>query len=324
MAPKHGLSDDQVKEFKELFDSLDQDGGGVIDVDELAELFASLGVKVSKDKVKEMFAEVDEDGSGEIDFEEFLVLVAKQVAEDGKKDPYTEAMKAFAMFDTDGSGTIDASELGSALKAMGHNVSEAEIKEMLLQADDDGTGEIEFEEFCTLMGIEVPNKANKADNAAVAGEVSTKKSATQKPQKPSQKASKPSTKEAAKKQTHDPNEVIDPHSVLSEDEIKDMKEIFELFDEDRSGHIDMEELSKMMDGMGRSLSQAELKAMVAEVDVDGSGEIDFEEFLTIMARDKKNSDPMDEAMKIFNMFDKDGSGTCLISHSKVSCLISQK
>ena len=45
----------------------------------VAELFDSLGVKVSKDKVKEMFAEVDEDGSGEIDFEEFLVLVAKQV-----------------------------------------------------------------------------------------------------------------------------------------------------------------------------------------------------------------------------------------------------
>lgn len=44
-----------------------------------SELFNSLGVKVSKEKVKEMFAEVDEDGSGEIDFEEFLVLVAKQV-----------------------------------------------------------------------------------------------------------------------------------------------------------------------------------------------------------------------------------------------------
>ena len=32
-----------------------------------------------------------------------------QVAAEGKKDPYNEAMKAFAMFDTDGSGTIDAS-----------------------------------------------------------------------------------------------------------------------------------------------------------------------------------------------------------------------
>ena len=50
--------------------------------------------------------------------------------------------------------------------------------------------------------------------------------------------------------------------------------------------------------MGRSLSDAELRTMVADVDVDGSGEIDFDEFLIIMARDKKNSDPVDEAMKV--------------------------
>lgn len=40
----------------------------------------------------------------------------------------------------------------------------------------------------------------------------------------------------------------------------------------------------MMDGLGRNLSEAELKAMVDTVDADGSGEIDFEEFLIIMAR----------------------------------------
>ena len=45
--------------------------------------------------------------------------------------------------------------------------------------------------------------------------------------------------------------MIDPRAILSADEIKDLKEIFELFDEDRSRNIDMEELGKMMDGLGR-------------------------------------------------------------------------
>jgi Ca2+-binding EF-hand superfamily protein len=62
---------------------------------------------------------------------------------------------------------------------------------------------------------------------------------------------------------------------------------------------------------------------VAQVDADGSGEIDFDEFLIIMARDKKNADPMDEAMRIFNMFDKDGSGAidaqgmCVCAHMNI-------
>jgi hypothetical protein len=42
-----------------------------------------------------------------------------------------------------------------------------------------------------------------------------------------------------------------------------------------------------------------------------------------MARDKKNADPMDEAMRIFNMFDKDGSGAidaqgmCVCAHMNI-------
>lgn len=38
-----------------------------------------------------------------------------------------EAMKIFNMFDKDGSGAIDAEELGEALRAMGHNLSHAEV-----------------------------------------------------------------------------------------------------------------------------------------------------------------------------------------------------
>lgn len=142
------------------------------------------------------------------------------------------------MFDTDGSGTIDASELGAALKAMGHELSEAELKQMLAQADDDGTGEIEFEEFCALMGIEIPAKPDSSAQLPAAGEEGDKN-------EPGPTAKQPRQEKMPKKAA-DPNEKVDPHAILSEQEIKEMKEIFELFDEDRSGFIDMEELGKMM------------------------------------------------------------------------------
>jgi Ca2+-binding EF-hand superfamily protein len=48
-----------VKEIQDLFDTLDADGEGSIDVHELGELFASLGKPVSEEKLKQLIAEVE-------------------------------------------------------------------------------------------------------------------------------------------------------------------------------------------------------------------------------------------------------------------------
>lgn len=64
-----------------------------------------------------------------------------------------------------------------------------------------------------------------------------------------------------------------------------------------------------MEGLGKPMEEAKLKAMISSVDEDGGGEIDLDEFLLIMAHDKANTDPLDEARKIFALFDKDGGGT---------------
>ena len=44
-----------------------------------------------------------------------------------------------------------------------------------------------------------------------------------------------------------------------------------MFDEDNSGTITVEELSKVMDALGLQTSDEELEEMVLEVDVDQSG-----------------------------------------------------
>eukprot|EP00961_Rhodomonas_salina_P014377 193043-Rhodomonas_salina.5 len=134
------LSASDREEFRELFNSIDSDGGGAIDLDELGEMMELLGRPMSREKLQKMMSEVDTDGGGSIDFEEFCQLVVNQSANEVKLTPLEDAKRAFKMFDTDGSGTIDASELGNALRAMGQKVSDEEVKEMLAQADDDGTG----------------------------------------------------------------------------------------------------------------------------------------------------------------------------------------
>lgn len=228
----------QIKEIKELFDALDADGEGSISVDELGELFSSMGKPMPKEKLAQMIAEVDSDGGGSIEFEEFLMLVGKQMAEEKVLTPLEQARQAFDMFDTDHGGTIDATELGAALRAMGQNVSEEEVKKMLAEVDDDGTGEIEFEEFCDLMGIEPPKKVKIDEPLSLKG----------------------ASKAPAKKV-----EVTDYKAVLTEDEIKEMKEVFEIFDEDGGGNISVEELGKMMEGLGKPMSEEELRKMISSV-----------------------------------------------------------
>merc|ERR1711955_83940 len=48
--------------------------------------------------------------------------------------------------------------------------------------------------------------------------------------------------------------------------------------------------------------------MINEVDADGNGNIDFPEFLTMMAKKMKDTDSDEELREAFRVFDKDGNG----------------
>lgn len=59
-----------------------------------------------------------------------------------------------------------------------------------------------------------------------------------------------------------------------------IKEIFDLFDVDRSGAISLDELEPLLAALGlKGLVDADLEKIVEKYDLDGSGDIDFEEFL---------------------------------------------
>lgn len=57
---------EKLRELKAWFDTLDRDGSGEIDIDELEDPLTSLGIAFSRQEVEELVATVDEDGSGEI------------------------------------------------------------------------------------------------------------------------------------------------------------------------------------------------------------------------------------------------------------------
>uniref|UniRef100_A0A7S1TQ68 EF-hand domain-containing protein n=1 Tax=Phaeomonas parva TaxID=124430 RepID=A0A7S1TQ68_9STRA len=62
------------EEVCEIFATFDRDGSASIEVDEVAQILWSVGMKLPMEEVERMVAEVDENGNGSIDVEEFILL----------------------------------------------------------------------------------------------------------------------------------------------------------------------------------------------------------------------------------------------------------
>lgn len=95
---------------------------------------------------------------------------------------------------------------------------------------------------------------------------------------------------------------------LSEDQIAEFKEAFSLFDKDGDGTITTKELGTVMRSLGQNPTESELQDMINEVDIDGNGQIDFEEFLQMMAKKMKDTDTEEEMKEAFKVFDRDNNG----------------
>merc|ERR1712085_62947 len=146
---KHGLSEDEVSDLKEAFSMFDIDGDGTITIIELREVMKSLGQNPTEKELKQMIRSVDADGNNEIDFDEFLILMSSK--KPSSDDPDKELRDAFAVFDDDNSGSISREELKKLMKNLGQSLSDGELDAMMDEVDTDGNGEIDFNEFKSMM-----------------------------------------------------------------------------------------------------------------------------------------------------------------------------
>ena len=124
----------------------------------------SLGQNPTEAELQDMINEVDADGNGTIDFPEFLTMMARKMKD---TDSEEEIKEAFKVFDKDGNGFISAAELihvmtnlgrhslfffcGPLLtriaQSIGEKLTDTEVDEMIREADVDGDGQINYEEF---------------------------------------------------------------------------------------------------------------------------------------------------------------------------------
>merc|ERR1712070_1369817 len=74
-----------------------------------------------------------------------------------------EIKEAFELFDTDGSGSIASGELKMGMKALGFEPKPGEIEKLIHSVDDDGDGEMDYDDFERMMERKILDKDQKDD-----------------------------------------------------------------------------------------------------------------------------------------------------------------
>lgn len=162
--------------------------------------------KKNKKKTYELYVKIDISEYG---------LTEEQVA---------EFKEVFMLFDKDEDGSITMAELGVVMRSLGQRPTETELRNMVLDVDQNDNGMIEFNEFLQMMS----KKMREGD---------------------------------------------------SEDELK---EAFKVFDKDNNGVITSTELRRVMTNLGEKLTDEEVEDMIKEADMDGDGNVNYNEFVMIL------------------------------------------
>ena len=152
------------------------------------------------------------------------------MADDLTKEQVTMLKRAFDMFDREKSGSIACNHVGGILRTLGQQVEEADLQQLIDEIDADGSGQLEFDEFLTLVARFMVEEDAEAMQ-------------------------------------------------------EELREAFRLYDKEGNGYIKTSDLREILRALDDKLNNDELDEMIAEIDTDGSGTVDFEEFMEMMTGD---------------------------------------
>ncbi|KAL8146571.1 calcium-dependent protein kinase 13-like [Apium graveolens] len=94
---------------------------------------------------------------------------------------------------------------------------------------------------------------------------------------------------------------------LSNEEVGDIKELFNKIDTDNDGIVSVEELKFGLQKFGSQLAEADIQLLIEAVDINGKGTLDYGEFIAVSLHLQRMAN--DEHLhKAFSSFDKNGNG----------------
>merc|ERR1719217_445868 len=158
---RQGLDEEQVEELREAFNLFDTEHSGTIDARELKAALRALGFEGKKEDVRRMLTEIGKDPTQQVDFNDFCEMMRGRMAD---KNSRSEIDKVFALFDEDETGKISFRNLKRIAQELGEHLTDDELQEMIEEADRDGDGLINPDEFYRVMRLRGGNPLDDFDS----------------------------------------------------------------------------------------------------------------------------------------------------------------
>ncbi|CAH1803077.1 unnamed protein product [Owenia fusiformis] len=146
------MTEEQITVVRDVFDNYV--GEDVyLSVKKLGDIMKDLGYNLKKQQIRSLMETCDADGSGTLDFDEFLPLVAHEMK---KKEDEKFYFNLFRILDKKKRGWIGVNDMRYILEGMSKELelTTEEIDDMITDIDEDGNGQVSFQEFLTLMTSE--------------------------------------------------------------------------------------------------------------------------------------------------------------------------
>jgi Ca2+-binding EF-hand superfamily protein len=232
------------------FQEWDADKSGCLDPVECCALMKEFGLlprtPAEREELEAMVKKADPDENG-LDFREFLDLIS-QIRRKCIDKNRIEWKGFFDKHDKDKSGQLSVAEVSAVLAELNltpkTHEEQHEIRILIQDVDEDGSGELSFQEFQMLSQrvIERLMMLNLEASKGLALELG-----------------------------------------FSVNELRELRAVFDQLDTDGSNAIDISEARHALVLLKRDISSEQLRQVWTRIDVDGSDELDFAEFLRLMS-----------------------------------------
>lgn len=349
---KSNLGHSDIIEIKHFFDKVDYESSGSIDSSDIMTILNTPDMTTSS--LFHVLNDIKFESQSRLEFEDLLDLYSftkekneefhqKKTGNIGKKEKKSvrveedknliyevdseqvkskhpnltpadveQIKEVFDAYDSDSAGWINLEDLVSQIRDGEYEEGLVSIIDVLISLPCKGKRKVAFQRLLDMLDAKISEKLHPKAEKKVTYESAGVKTTTYN----CKGTVYTETKQVINKKDpkFDPSDYT--RAGLTDEEILEIKDAFDLFDTEKSGKIDTHDLKQAMQRQGFEEKSPVIYKMVCEIDVEGKGKVDFEEFLDLMTEQDVQESTKDEIRKVFNLFDVDQTGYIELNNLK--------